>query len=207
VLSPRLPSTSKRISVVCPHWRWDSLPDGAALRVAECWNCDSGPGPAGHLGPPTGGFDRSGTPPASTDGLLIKPAAWPAGTACSPGHIPSEDTRVEVGQAVGHRRAGRRQPDRRPGRPLSQSGWGSDHPDSRCPIVRWGATFKAACLHALTISAPVFPNSTSWGSLVRAQYRPFDPARLSGIRMVERVRCVGSAGNARMVRSPVRPRF
>ena len=53
---------------------------------------------------------------ASADRLLIKPAAGPAGTACSPGHIPREDTRYEVGQVSGHGRAGRRQPDRRSGR-------------------------------------------------------------------------------------------
>ena len=45
-------------------------------------------------------------------------------------------------------------------------------------------------------------DSTSWGSLVRAQYRPFRTAWLSGNRVVERVMCAGCAGNARAVLSP-----
>jgi hypothetical protein len=33
------------------------------------------------------------TPPKAADGLLIKPAACPAGTTCTPGQIPGKDTR------------------------------------------------------------------------------------------------------------------
>jgi hypothetical protein len=46
--------------------------------------------------------------------------------------------------------------------------------------------------------------STSWGSLVRAQYRPFVAAPRCGIRMVPWVRRDVRAGYARCVRTPVR---
>src|SRR5437762_2838653 len=48
----------------------------------------------------------------AADELLIKPAACPAGTACSLRQIPKKDTQAEVGQVLSHKQTDRRQPHR-----------------------------------------------------------------------------------------------
>jgi hypothetical protein len=106
--------------------RVDAEDEGDVVCEHGDTSSDGGPG-AGRDQTCRGKTGRSHA--ASADGLLIKPAACPAGTACSPGQIPGQDTRSEVGQVSSHGRAGRRQPDRRSGRgrPLSQSGLAAPH--------------------------------------------------------------------------------
>src|SRR4051794_11464112 len=63
----------------------------------------------------------------------------------------------------------------------------------------WPASFPLA----MTVRLAMTADSTSWGSLVRAQYRPFAPSASRRFRMVMRDRRDTQGTNARRVQTPV----